>query len=117
VAALDPRVSAVALIAGGYNLTDTYVEFLGEEGFAQYLGQMADTRQRQFQSGEVQYMPAIAGLLSEARIRPGREAVRRHRRVGYERRSISLRCAAWASDRWAAKGGGRSGCCWARRAL
>lgn len=61
VAALDPRVSAVALIAGGYNLTDTYVEFLGEEDFAGYLDQLADMRQRQFDSGEVQYLPAIAG--------------------------------------------------------
>lgn len=33
VAAMDRRVKAVTLVAGGYNITDTYVEFPGHEGF------------------------------------------------------------------------------------
>lgn len=37
VAAMDRRVKALALVAGGYNLTDTYLEFLGDEGFRDYV--------------------------------------------------------------------------------
>lgn len=61
VAAMDRRVKAVALIAGGYNLTDAYLEFLGAEGFAGYVDTLNAARQRQYESGEWQYMPAIAG--------------------------------------------------------
>jgi uncharacterized protein len=34
VASMDLRVRALAIVAGAYNITDTYREFLGEEGFA-----------------------------------------------------------------------------------
>jgi hypothetical protein len=61
VASMDLRVEAVALVAGAYNITDTYREFLGEEGFAEYLATLNDARRRQYESGELQYMPAIAG--------------------------------------------------------
>jgi uncharacterized protein len=61
VASMDLRVKAVALVAGAYNITDTYREFLGEEGFADYLTTLNDARQRQYESDELQYMPAIEG--------------------------------------------------------
>lgn len=61
VAAMDLRVKALAIVAGAYNLTDTYCEFLGKEGFAAYLQNLNEARRRQYESGEVQYMPAIAG--------------------------------------------------------
>jgi uncharacterized protein len=60
VASMDLRVKALAIVAGAYNLTDTYREFLGEDGFAEYLRTLNAARQRQYGSGEVQYMPAIA---------------------------------------------------------
>lgn len=61
VASTDLRVKALAIVAGAYNITDTYREFLGEEGFAGYLETLNAARQRQYGSGELQYMPAIAG--------------------------------------------------------
>jgi fermentation-respiration switch protein FrsA (DUF1100 family) len=61
VASMDLRVKAAALVAGAYNLTDTYRDFLGEEGFASYLRTLNDARQGQYESGELEYMPAIAG--------------------------------------------------------
>lgn len=61
VGAMDRRVKAVALVAGAYNLTDTFREFLGEEGFAGYLETLNAARQLQYETGELQYMPAIAG--------------------------------------------------------
>lgn len=60
VAAMDRRIKAVALVAGGYNLTDTYVEFLGD-GFEGFMDQLNTARQKQFATAEVQYMPSIAG--------------------------------------------------------
>jgi fermentation-respiration switch protein FrsA (DUF1100 family) len=61
VASMDLRVKALAIVAGGYNITDTYRDFLGEEGFAAYLETLNGARQRQYESGELEYMPAIAG--------------------------------------------------------
>jgi fermentation-respiration switch protein FrsA (DUF1100 family) len=61
VASMDLRVKALAIIAGAYNLTDTYRDFLGAEGFAGYLETLNSARQKQYESGELQYMPAIAG--------------------------------------------------------
>ena len=61
VASMDLRVKAVALVAGAYNITDTYREFLGDEGFAAYLETLNGSRQRQYETDELEYMPAIAG--------------------------------------------------------
>jgi fermentation-respiration switch protein FrsA (DUF1100 family) len=61
VASMDLRVRALAIVAGAYNITDTYREFLGEEGFASYLESLNAARQGQYASGEVEYIPAIAG--------------------------------------------------------
>jgi uncharacterized protein len=61
VASMDLRVKALAIVAGAYDLTDTYRDFLGEQGFAGYLETLNSARQKQYESGELQYMPAIAG--------------------------------------------------------
>jgi uncharacterized protein len=61
VASMDLRVRALAIVAGAYNITDTYREFLGEDGFAGYLRTLNAAREAQYENGEVQYMPAIAG--------------------------------------------------------
>jgi fermentation-respiration switch protein FrsA (DUF1100 family) len=58
---MDLRVKAVALVAGAYNITDTYREFLGEDGFATYPGNLNESRQRWYRTGELEYMPAIDG--------------------------------------------------------
>ena len=61
VAAMDPRVRAVAFVAGGYNITDTYLGFLGADGFASYMQTLAAGRQLEFSTGEAQFLPAVAG--------------------------------------------------------
>lgn len=61
VAAFDRRVKAVALIAGAYNISDTYLGFLGADGFADYLAGLNDARQREFATGEVEWIDAVAG--------------------------------------------------------
>jgi uncharacterized protein len=61
VASMDLRVKALAIVAGAYNITDTYRDLLGEEGFAGYLETLNSARQSQYESGELPYMPAIAG--------------------------------------------------------
>jgi fermentation-respiration switch protein FrsA (DUF1100 family) len=61
VASMDLRVKAVAIVAGAYNITDTYRDFLGREGFAAYLDNVNAARQRGYASGELEYMPAIVG--------------------------------------------------------
>jgi hypothetical protein len=61
VAAFDPRVKVAALVGGAYNNAEAYRSFMGADalhGFFDWLSQM---RQKQFESGELQYMPVIAG--------------------------------------------------------
>ena len=48
-------------MAGGYNLTDTYLDFLGAEAFENLIGQLNESRQYQFESREVRYIAAVAG--------------------------------------------------------
>ncbi len=59
VAALDRRVKAVALIAGGYDISDTYLGMLGADGMAGYLDTLGAMRQRHYATGEQQWLPAV----------------------------------------------------------
>jgi hypothetical protein len=63
-AARDKRVRAVASIAGGFNIGGTFQQFLGVDGFAAFYRQINDLVQRQYETGEVQYVPTIAHALS-----------------------------------------------------
>jgi len=60
VAALDRRVKAVALIAGAYNISDTYLGLLGADAMAGYLDNLGAMRQRHYATGEQQWIPAVA---------------------------------------------------------
>ncbi len=60
VAAFDPRVAAVALVAGGYDITDTYLGLLGRQGLTEYLAGLTAMRQRHHDTGEQQWIPAVA---------------------------------------------------------
>jgi fermentation-respiration switch protein FrsA (DUF1100 family) len=62
--ARDRRVKAVVTIGGGYDIGGTFQRFLGVEGFAAYLRKINDLVQRQVETGEIQYVPAIAHSLS-----------------------------------------------------
>jgi hypothetical protein len=65
-AARDKRVRAVVSIAGGYNIGGTFQRMLGVEGFAAYYRKVNDLMQRQYETGEVEYVPTIAHGLSAA---------------------------------------------------
>jgi fermentation-respiration switch protein FrsA (DUF1100 family) len=64
VAARDKRVKAVASVAGGYDIGGTFQRYLGVEGFAAYQRKINDLVQREYETGEVQYVPTIAHGLS-----------------------------------------------------
>jgi len=64
VGARDKRLKAVASVAGGYNIGGTFQQFLGVDGFAAYFRTINDLLQREYETGEVQYVPAIAHGLS-----------------------------------------------------
>jgi uncharacterized protein len=60
LAAFDRRIKAIAIIASGINLGDTVLEMLGKEGFINFLKEFNTARQRHYDTGEVQYIPAVA---------------------------------------------------------
>ena len=60
LAAFDRRIKAIAIIASGLNLGDTLLEMLGKEGFINFLKEFNAARQRHYDLGEVQYIPAVA---------------------------------------------------------
>jgi uncharacterized protein len=63
-AARDKRVKAVVSIAGGYNVGSSYQQFMGIEGFAKYFAQVNELVMKQYQTGEVAYIPTISHGLS-----------------------------------------------------
>jgi uncharacterized protein len=63
-AARDKRVSAVASVAGGFDIGGTFLANMGSEGFTDFMRQINELATREYQSGEVQYIPAIAPDLS-----------------------------------------------------
>jgi fermentation-respiration switch protein FrsA (DUF1100 family) len=63
-AARDKRIKAVASVAGGFDIGGTFQRFLGVEGFAAYYRTINDLVQREYETGEVQYIPTIAHGLS-----------------------------------------------------
>ncbi|MEC3919082.1 alpha/beta hydrolase [Nocardia sp. CDC160] len=65
VGARDKRLKAVVSIAGGYNIGGTFQQFFGVDGFAAYYRQVNDLVQRQYETGEIAYIPTIAEALSE----------------------------------------------------
>jgi uncharacterized protein len=60
LAAFDRRIKAVSIVASGLNLADTLLEMLGKEGFVNFLKEFNNARKRHYDTGEVQYIPAVA---------------------------------------------------------
>ncbi|MBV8084282.1 MAG: alpha/beta hydrolase [Chloroflexi bacterium] len=65
-AAFDPRIRALACIAGGYNDPHDMQRGFGAEGYRAQLLRFANMAQRQFAGGAVEYMPAVAPAGKEA---------------------------------------------------
>ncbi|GAA3477687.1 alpha/beta hydrolase [Streptomyces yanii] len=59
LAAFDPRVKAVALVAAAYNNPGLIRDRFGAENFAALMGQFAQIAQRQSDTGEIEYWPAV----------------------------------------------------------
>jgi fermentation-respiration switch protein FrsA (DUF1100 family) len=60
LAAFDRRIKAVAIVASGLNLGDTLLDMLGKDGFINFLREFNAARQKHYDTGEVQYIPAVA---------------------------------------------------------
>lgn len=60
LAAFDRRVKAVSIVASGLNLGDTLSEMLGKEGFVNFLKEHNTARQKHYETGEIQYIPAVS---------------------------------------------------------
>ncbi|MFL6325824.1 MAG: alpha/beta hydrolase [Nitrososphaeraceae archaeon] len=60
LAAFDRRIKAVAIVASGLNLGDTLLDMLGKDGFINFLREYNAARQKHYDTGEVQYIPAVA---------------------------------------------------------
>jgi uncharacterized protein len=65
VGARDRRVRAVVSVAGGYDIGGTFQRFMGIDGFAAYYRTINDLVQKQYETGEVAYIPTIAMGLSD----------------------------------------------------
>ncbi len=60
LAAWDRRIKAVAIVASGLNLGDTFLEMIGKEALVKRLEELNAARQKHYDTGEVQYIPAVA---------------------------------------------------------
>ena len=83
--ARDKRLRAVVSVAGGYDIGGTFQQFLGVDGFAAYYRRINDLVQRQYETGEVAYVPTIARSLSDdvpVAVMPNEEAYSYYDRTG-----------------------------------
>ncbi len=60
LAAWDRRIKAVSIVAAGLNLGDTFLEMMGKEALLNRAHELNASRQRHYDTGEVQYIPAVA---------------------------------------------------------
>ena len=70
--AFDPRIRAVAFVAAAFNDPRAMREGMGDAGYRDQMRAFAAVEQRQFDTGEVEYLPAVDGDGGEAAM-PGRE--------------------------------------------
>jgi hypothetical protein len=77
LAARDKRLKAVVCIGGGYDIGGTMQELMGPAGYAGFCRKINDIVQRQYETGEVQYLPTISRTHVEGAppaVLPGEEA-------------------------------------------
>jgi uncharacterized protein len=60
LAAFDRRIKAVSIVASGLNLGDTLLDMLGKDAFINFLREFNAPRQEHYDTGQVQYIPAVA---------------------------------------------------------
>jgi fermentation-respiration switch protein FrsA (DUF1100 family) len=70
--AFDPRIRAVACVAAAFNDPRAMRQGMGDEAYRDQMRAFAAVEQRQFDTGETEYLPAVDGDGGEAAM-PGRE--------------------------------------------
>jgi uncharacterized protein len=60
LAAWDRRIKAVSIVAAGLNLGDTFLELMCKDALVKHLQDLNSSRQQHYDTGEVQYIPAVA---------------------------------------------------------
>lgn len=70
--AFDPRIRAAAFVAAAFNDPRVMREGMGAAGYREQLRAFAAVEQRQYATGETEYLPAVDGSGGEAAM-PGRE--------------------------------------------
>ncbi|HLZ57016.1 MAG TPA: alpha/beta hydrolase [Ktedonosporobacter sp.] len=60
LAAFDPRVKALSLVTCAYNEPSRLLKLIGTDGYRQQMENAAAVAGRQYQTGEVEYLPAVA---------------------------------------------------------
>jgi fermentation-respiration switch protein FrsA (DUF1100 family) len=60
LAAWDRRIKAISIVASGLDLGDTFLEMMGKEALVKRLEELNAARQKHYDTGEVQYIPAVA---------------------------------------------------------
>jgi fermentation-respiration switch protein FrsA (DUF1100 family) len=64
--AFDPRIKALATVAGGYNSPAAMRAGMGADGYRGVLAAMAEVAGRQQRTGTIEYLPAVAAGGGEA---------------------------------------------------
>jgi uncharacterized protein len=70
--AFDPRIRALALVAAAFNDPKVMRRNIGDDGYRSLMAELAEVAQRQFTTGSIEYIPAVADGGGEAAM-PGQE--------------------------------------------
>jgi len=60
----DKRIAAVVGVGGGYDIGGTFLAMMGSEAYADFISKINELATKEYLTGEVQYIPAIAPDLS-----------------------------------------------------
>ena len=71
--AFDPRIGAVACIAGGYNEPAAMRSAMGADGYRAQLAQFAEAAAEQYRTGQVAYLAAVSDDEDEPAVMAGAE--------------------------------------------
>jgi uncharacterized protein len=71
--AFDPRIKALAVVAAAFNDPKVMRRGIGPEQYRTVMAEFAEVEQRQFRTGEIEYVPAVAAEPGAEAAMPGRE--------------------------------------------
>lgn len=71
--AFDPRIKALAAVAGGFNDPKEMRKGMGDEGYRQTMRAFADVNQAELASGSIDYIKAVSDVEGEDAVMAGEE--------------------------------------------